>query len=99
MKQSEQRILTTHVGSLPRARELSDLLIADEARQPIDHARLEALAAEGVKSVVARQVAAGLDVINDGEQLFQRAIDLARSRVGHLRCNNFGCVPCNARVH
>jgi len=68
MKQSEQRILTTHVGSLPRARELSDLLIADEARQPIDHARLEVLAAEGVQSVVARQVGAGLDVINDGEQ-------------------------------
>ncbi len=68
MKQSEQRILTTHVGSLPRARELSDLLIADEARQPVDHARLEALAAEGVQSVVARQVGAGLDVINDGEQ-------------------------------
>ncbi len=68
MKQSEQRILTTHVGSLPRARELSDLLIADEARHPIDHARLEVLAAEGVQSVVARQVGAGLDVINDGEQ-------------------------------
>lgn len=68
MKQSDSRILTTHVGSLPRARELSDLLIADEARQPIDHARLDALAAEGVQSVVARQVAAGVDIINDGEQ-------------------------------
>ncbi len=68
MKQSDSRILTTHVGSLPRARELSDLLIAEEDRQQVDKARLETLAAEGVSNVVSKQVAAGLDVINDGEQ-------------------------------
>ena len=68
MKQSDTRILTTHVGSLPRARELSDLLIAAEALQPVDEARLDALAAAGVRDVVSKQVAAGLDIINDGEQ-------------------------------
>ena len=68
MKRSENRILTTHVGSLPRARELSDLLIAAEDNRPVDAARLEALAADGVREVVARQMAAGVDVVNDGEQ-------------------------------
>ena len=68
MKRSEHRILTTHVGSLPRARALSDLLIAEENKQSIDHAALDRLAKDGVQHVVAKQVASGLDVINDGEQ-------------------------------
>ncbi len=68
MKRSETRILTTHVGSLPRARALSDLLIADEDKRPIDRAELARLAREGVQHVVAQQLACGLDIINDGEQ-------------------------------
>lgn len=68
MKRSETRILTTHVGSLPRARELSDLLIAGEAGKAVDTARLDALATAGVADVVTRQIAAGVDIINDGEQ-------------------------------
>ena len=68
MKRSDTRILTTHVGSLPRARELSDLLIAAEAGKPVDAARLDALAAAGVRDAVRKQIAAGIDVVNDGEQ-------------------------------
>jgi 5-methyltetrahydropteroyltriglutamate--homocysteine methyltransferase len=68
MQRSAQRILTTHVGSLPRARELSDLLIAEEAGKAVDHKRLDALGEAGVRDSVAKQIAAGLDVINDGEQ-------------------------------
>jgi 5-methyltetrahydropteroyltriglutamate--homocysteine methyltransferase len=68
MKRSEQRILTTHVGSLPRARALSDLLIADEDRRPIDRAELDRLSQAGVEHVVAKQIASGIDVVNDGEQ-------------------------------
>ena len=68
MKASEHRILTTHVGSLPRARELSDLLIAEEDGRPVDQDRLAALAASGVRDVVSRQIDAGVDVVNDGEQ-------------------------------
>jgi 5-methyltetrahydropteroyltriglutamate--homocysteine methyltransferase len=68
MQRSEQRILTTHVGSLPRARELSDLLIAQEARDEIDEARLDALSEAGVRHCVAKQLESGVDVINDGEQ-------------------------------
>ena len=68
MQRSEHRILTTHVGSLPRARALSDLLIAQESKQAVDLAELDRLARVGVQHVVAKQVASGLDVINDGEQ-------------------------------
>ena len=68
MKHSDRRILTTHVGSLPRERELSDLLIADEAGESVDPERLDELAAAGVRHCVAMEVDAGIDVINDGEQ-------------------------------
>ena len=68
MKHSDSRILTTHVGSLPRERELSDLLIAEEAGERVDKARLDELSARGVSHCVAAQIDAGVDVINDGEQ-------------------------------
>jgi 5-methyltetrahydropteroyltriglutamate--homocysteine methyltransferase len=68
MKNSQDRILTTHVGSLPRDRELSDLLIADEARDTIDRDRLDALSEIGVRHCVDMEIGAGVDVINDGEQ-------------------------------
>lgn len=68
MKRSDQRILTTHVGSLPRTRALSDLLIAEEDRRPVDRALMDRLAREGVQHVVGKQIASGVDVINDGEQ-------------------------------
>ena len=68
MRLSEDRILTTHVGSLPRSPELGDLLIRDEAGEAIDKARLAHLGQEAVRHVVARQAAAGIDIVNDGEQ-------------------------------
>ena len=68
MHRSDQRILTTHVGSLPRQRELSDLLIAQEAGQVIDEKCLDELADAGVKRSVKAQVDSQIDVINDGEQ-------------------------------
>ncbi len=68
MNTSRDRILTTHVGSLPRAKRLSELLIQHEDGQDVDLGELDRLAGEGVRDVVARQVAAGVDVVNDGEQ-------------------------------
>lgn len=68
MQRSEKRILTTHVGSLPRARALSDLLIAQEDRQAVDQASLDRLAREGVQHVLKCQIESGIDVVNDGEQ-------------------------------
>ena len=68
MRRSEDRILTTHVGSLPRDPRLAELLIEDEAGEAIDRAELDRLAAEGVSHCVRKQVEAGVDIVNDGEQ-------------------------------
>ena len=68
MQRSVDRILTTHVGSLPRSAELSDLLIRDEAGETIDKADLARRSEAAVRHVVARQSAAGVDIVGDGEQ-------------------------------
>ncbi len=68
MKRSESRILTTHTGSLPRSVGLQELLREREDGNAFDPATLAAGVREGVADVVARQRAAGIDVINDGEQ-------------------------------
>jgi 5-methyltetrahydropteroyltriglutamate--homocysteine methyltransferase len=67
MKLSTDRILATHVGSLPRPPVLRDLILAREAGGAVDAARFEAEAAGAVADTVARQVAAGIDVVSDGE--------------------------------
>jgi 5-methyltetrahydropteroyltriglutamate--homocysteine methyltransferase len=61
------RFLTTHVGSLPRPDDLRDVMWAREDGIPVDRAAVEAQIARGVTLAVARQVEAGLDVVNDGE--------------------------------
>jgi 5-methyltetrahydropteroyltriglutamate--homocysteine methyltransferase len=68
MRRSTDRIYTTHVGSLARPPALLDLLRADAAGQLDGPAELDAARRRAVADVVARQRAAGLDVINDGEQ-------------------------------
>jgi 5-methyltetrahydropteroyltriglutamate--homocysteine methyltransferase len=65
---SRERILTTHVGSLPRNEALSDLLMAREADKPHDPSALAAEMDKAVRHVVGKQKAAGIDVGNDGEQ-------------------------------
>jgi 5-methyltetrahydropteroyltriglutamate--homocysteine methyltransferase len=61
------RILTTHAGSLPRPQAALDLLFAQDAGQPIDAAAFERTMRDGVADAVARQCAAGLDIVSDGE--------------------------------
>src|SRR5512136_2069057 len=62
MRRSDQRVLTTHVGSLPRPPALRDLLV----RQ--DRGALEREVAAALASVVTGQLEAGIDVGNNGEQ-------------------------------
>ncbi|MBA3810496.1 MAG: cobalamin-independent methionine synthase II family protein [Caulobacteraceae bacterium] len=61
------RIATTHVGSLPRSAEVTELLFAREREEPVDAARFSRLLAAAVGETVARQVAAGIDLVSDGE--------------------------------
>jgi len=67
MKTSETRILTTHMGSLPRIGRLADLLIARENGEPVDETDLEAAVAEALDVVVVRQRESGVDIGSDGE--------------------------------
>ena len=67
MKLSTDRILTTHVGSLPRPKALAELLVRKDQGQPYDHAELERDVRQAVADIVARQVATGIDVVSDGE--------------------------------
>ncbi|HKQ67097.1 MAG TPA: methionine synthase [Methylomirabilota bacterium] len=68
MKRSDQRILTTHVGSLPRPPALRDLLVSQDRGEKVDAAALAREAEAAVRHVVAKQLEAGVDVGNDGEQ-------------------------------
>jgi 5-methyltetrahydropteroyltriglutamate--homocysteine methyltransferase len=68
MQSSRERILTTHVGSLPRNDKLSDLLLKREAGDAFDAAEMASEMDKAVRHVVDKQVAAGIDIGNDGEQ-------------------------------
>ena len=68
MKRSTSRILTTHTGSLPRPPALRDLLVRQDRGERVDDATLAAEAEAAVRHVVGRQLEAGVDVGNDGEQ-------------------------------
>jgi 5-methyltetrahydropteroyltriglutamate--homocysteine methyltransferase len=65
---SHDRILTTHVGSLPRNEDLSELLVQREAGEGYDKALFDAEMEKAVRHVVAKQKEAGIDSGNDGEQ-------------------------------
>jgi 5-methyltetrahydropteroyltriglutamate--homocysteine methyltransferase len=65
---SRDRILTTHVGSLPRNEKLSELLVRQEAGEPYDAAEFKAEMDQAVRHIVDKQRVAGIDIGNDGEQ-------------------------------
>ena len=68
MKRSERRILTTHTGSLPRPPALRDLLVRQDRGEAVDAGMLAHEAEVAVRHVVQKQLEAGIDVGNDGEQ-------------------------------
>jgi 5-methyltetrahydropteroyltriglutamate--homocysteine methyltransferase len=68
MQRSDERILTTHAGSLPRTPALVEMLVRLSRREPVDTAALAREVEASTRHVVARQLAAGIDVGNDGEQ-------------------------------
>ncbi len=67
MLYSTDRILTTHAGSLPRPDDLRSLVVKKAAGEAYDEAALQAKLPGAVMDVVKRQVAAGIDSVNDGE--------------------------------
>jgi 5-methyltetrahydropteroyltriglutamate--homocysteine methyltransferase len=67
VRRSDSRILTTHVGSLPRPDDLIPVLQAKDSGRDYDREVYQRRVGESVAGVVQRQAATGLDVVNDGE--------------------------------
>ncbi|MDC3027981.1 cobalamin-independent methionine synthase II family protein [Candidatus Pelagibacter sp.] len=62
-----QKINTTHVGSLPRSNELSDLLFKKDKKEKIDLMNFDSVVKKDVKRIVKKQIDLGIDFISDGE--------------------------------
>ncbi len=67
MRTSAERILTTHVGSLPRPEKLALLLLQDDRGEAVEPTQLEQAIGEAVAAAVQRQAGMGIDVVSDGE--------------------------------
>ena len=67
MRHSSERILTTHTGSLPRPKGLTELVFRKQEGKAVPADEFEAAAIEATNDVVARQIAAGIDIVSDGE--------------------------------
>src|SRR5262245_44657051 len=67
MKISTERILTTHVGSLPRSADVVGLLYTKDGGEPYDHVAFDTAVAAGVAEAVEKQLEAGVDIVSDGE--------------------------------
>lgn len=85
MKLSSDRILTTHVGSLPRSPQLSEALLRKDHGEPIDLAEFDRIVRDAVDDNVARQAALGIDVVSDGE-----ASKVSYATYVHERLSGFG---------
>ena len=91
MKQSTDRILTTHVGSLIRPQALQDILRAKQGGQSYDHAAYENCLKQSVADVVRRQAEIGVDVVSDGE--FGKAISWNQYVVERLSGFELRAIP------
>jgi 5-methyltetrahydropteroyltriglutamate--homocysteine methyltransferase len=87
VKRSTSRILTTHVGSLPRPTGMAAKLYAKETGNAQEQTTLEREIADSVSDIVHRQLDIGIDVINDGEHSKFNFISYGRMRLGGLEPN------------
>jgi len=85
MRHSTERILTTHVGSLPRPQSLVDALLQKDHGEDFDRAEYDQVIAQAVEAVVGRQVEVGIDIPSDGE-----ASKVSYSTYMMDRLNGFG---------
>lgn len=80
-RSSVDRILTTHVGSLPRPIDLAEMLLARQEDKAVDAAAFQERVRIATAEVVARQVEIGIDVVSDGEMSKPGYIDYTRERL------------------
>ena len=108
MKNSTDRILTTHTGSLPRSKALSALLVKREQRKAYEANVLKAEIERNLDLVIKRQLESGIDIGNDGETprvgfstyTTERMAASAESRAGSRRWmrSSFPDLPTSWRV-
>src|SRR5437773_10262041 len=109
MKRSERRILTTHVGSLPRTPALRDLLVRQDRGETVDAATLADESEAAVLHVVRKQLEASVDVGNDGEQprvgfstypakRMRGCGGASKRRMSRDFCDQPDCRPCLSRM-
>ncbi|MCW5771665.1 MAG: cobalamin-independent methionine synthase II family protein [Rhodospirillaceae bacterium] len=84
MTRNANRILTSHVGSLPRPHDLLDLMKARLTGQPVDEAKYQARVTSAVAEIVAKQVECGIDIVCDGETSKAGFFTYAKQRLGGL---------------
>ena len=82
MRLSTDRVLTTHVGSLPRPADLLRLASARQAGEAVDEAGYRARVQEAVAGIVRKQAALGFDVVSDGEMSKPSFITYINERLG-----------------
>ena len=84
MPGSAERILTTHTGSLPRPRALTRLFARRQRGEAVDPAELQAASRAAVQAIVPKQLSAGIDIPNDGEQGRESFVLYLRDRLTGL---------------
>ncbi len=105
MKRSEDRILTTHVGSIPRPKAMLEMASMSTG-PPKDPKAYAELVRSSVADIVKRQAAAGIDIVNDGElrqvelgELRARTHDRLRATPRHesTRCTGWAAIASASR--
>src|SRR5215470_14988124 len=84
MHQSEHRLLTTHAGSLPRPASLTRLYAGRSRGEAVSAAELAAEGRAALRRVVAKQIDAGIEVANNGEQQRESFVLYVRDRLSGL---------------
>src|SRR5262249_9211755 len=82
MKRSIDRILTAHVGSVPRPADLLDVVQAKEEGKPVDAKAHAARLRDAVAEVVRKQIDLGIDIIDDGEYGKPSFVSYVNERLG-----------------
>jgi 5-methyltetrahydropteroyltriglutamate--homocysteine methyltransferase len=84
MQRSTDRIRTTHAGTLPRANDLRDMVMAKDNGQAIDETGFTNSARSAMTAAVQKQIETGIDVVNDGELTKGSFTNYVRARLtGH----------------
>src|ERR1700746_703628 len=90
MRRSEERILTTHTGSLPRPPELTRLYVRRARGESVEPAELGGLGRVALRGIVRKQAEAGIDIGNNGEQQREGFFLHIRHRTSGLRGSRQG---------